>query len=207
VARAALPGRLTDPRATVAWRLANVIGLIDETAYATTILLAVPDWPGHIAGQHLDVRLVAEDGYKAIGCRRSDCVLHIHAPSAGRMAGFARRHDAETLTTVGPAPARLPGICVCGPTAFVEQAAELFTQLGHAPSAIRSERFGPTGSADPAQILRRQATYGPRATQPLDAADRPRDPRHALRSLVATIIPASAQAVASRRHRRDSERA
>jgi ferredoxin-NADP reductase len=34
---------------------------------------------------------------------------------------------------------------VCGPTALVELVAELLVQLGHAPLAIRTERFGPTG--------------------------------------------------------------
>ncbi len=59
--------------------------------------------------------------------------------------GFARRIDAEMLTTVGPGAPRMPHIYVCGPTAFVEQAAELLVQLGHLASAIRTERFGPTG--------------------------------------------------------------
>ncbi|MBB5874131.1 ferredoxin-NADP reductase [Allocatelliglobosispora scoriae] len=35
----------------------------DETATARTLVLTVPDWPGHLAGQHVDVRLTAEDGY------------------------------------------------------------------------------------------------------------------------------------------------
>jgi ferredoxin-NADP reductase len=36
-----------------------------ETPRAKTILLEIPDWPGHLAGQHVDVRLTAEDGYQA----------------------------------------------------------------------------------------------------------------------------------------------
>ena len=59
--------------------------------------------------------------------------------------GFARRIDAEMLTTVGPAPARGPRIYACGPSAFVEGAANILVALGHAPGAIRTERFGPTG--------------------------------------------------------------
>jgi ferredoxin-NADP reductase len=59
--------------------------------------------------------------------------------------GFARRIDAEMLRTVGPSPVRQPQIFVCGPTAFVEQAAGLLVKLGHAPASIRTERFGPTG--------------------------------------------------------------
>jgi ferredoxin-NADP reductase len=47
------------------WRVATVAGVRDETAHAKTLILAVPQWPGHRAGQHVDVRLVSEDGYEA----------------------------------------------------------------------------------------------------------------------------------------------
>src|SRR5215469_13688061 len=50
----------------VMWRTAKVVGLRDETTTARTLALAVCDWPGHIAGQHLDVRLTAADGYSAV---------------------------------------------------------------------------------------------------------------------------------------------
>ena len=59
--------------------------------------------------------------------------------------GFARRIDEEMLRRVGPSPTGRPRIYVCGPTAFVEQAAELLVKLGHDPASIRTERFGPTG--------------------------------------------------------------
>jgi len=49
----------------VIWRVGTVVDLRDETATARTIILAVPDWPGHVAGQHVDVRLTAPDGYSA----------------------------------------------------------------------------------------------------------------------------------------------
>jgi ferredoxin-NADP reductase len=58
VARAALRGRLT-------WQLGNVVELISETSRVKSIVLEAPDWPGHRAGQHVDVRLTAEDGYQA----------------------------------------------------------------------------------------------------------------------------------------------
>jgi ferredoxin-NADP reductase len=58
VARAAVRRRLT-------WEVAKVTGVVDETARVRTLELAVPEWPGHAAGQHLDVRLTAEDGYRA----------------------------------------------------------------------------------------------------------------------------------------------
>ena len=47
------------------WLVATVTDTIAETAAAVTIRLHVPDWPGHRAGQHVDVRLTAEDGYQA----------------------------------------------------------------------------------------------------------------------------------------------
>jgi ferredoxin-NADP reductase len=56
--RAAVLGRLT-------WRLAEVAEIVPETARAATLVLDVDGWPGHRAGQHVDVRLTAEDGYQA----------------------------------------------------------------------------------------------------------------------------------------------
>ncbi len=48
------------------WYVGTVVALRDETATARTIMLEVPDWPGHVAGQHVDVRLTAPDGYSAV---------------------------------------------------------------------------------------------------------------------------------------------
>src|SRR5262244_107268 len=48
------------------WRVGTVVDLRDETATARTIVLEVQDWPGHLAGQHVDVRLTAPDGYSAV---------------------------------------------------------------------------------------------------------------------------------------------
>jgi ferredoxin-NADP reductase len=53
------------PVAPLTWRLARVRETVDETPTARTLVLNVPDWPGHRAGQHVDVRLTAEDGYQA----------------------------------------------------------------------------------------------------------------------------------------------
>jgi len=58
VAGAALRRRLT-------WQRAEVLAVTAETARAWRLVLDPPDWPGHVAGQHLDVRLTAEDGYTA----------------------------------------------------------------------------------------------------------------------------------------------
>jgi ferredoxin-NADP reductase len=56
--RTALPGRL-------AWQLGRLVEIIDETPHVKSLLLDVPGWAGHSAGQHVDVRLRAEDGYQA----------------------------------------------------------------------------------------------------------------------------------------------
>ena len=47
------------------WRVATVVDVRDETPRTRTLVLDVPGWPRHRAGQHVDVRLVAEDGYQA----------------------------------------------------------------------------------------------------------------------------------------------
>lgn len=58
MAGAAIPGRLS-------WLVAEVVETVAETTRATTLRLLVPGWPGHLPGQHVDVRLTAEDGYQA----------------------------------------------------------------------------------------------------------------------------------------------
>jgi len=58
VARAAVLGRLI-------WQVAEVVDVVTETPRVKTIVFDVPDWPGHRAGQHVDVRLTADDGYQA----------------------------------------------------------------------------------------------------------------------------------------------
>ncbi|HYL08108.1 MAG TPA: ferredoxin reductase [Candidatus Udaeobacter sp.] len=49
----------------ISWQLAEVVELQPQTPAVASIFLNVPDWPGHAAGQHVDVRLTAEDGYQA----------------------------------------------------------------------------------------------------------------------------------------------
>jgi ferredoxin-NADP reductase len=242
-------------RTPVAWRLATVHESVEETASTRTIRLDAPDWPGHVAGQHVDVRLTAEDGYQtersysiasapedahlALTVERIDDgevspylvdelrpgdELELRGPIGGYFAwrvadggpllllaggsgivpimamlrhraaqgssvdtrvlvsarslpdliyrnelaaldggaglvvhetltreqpecwtGLARRIDADMLATVGPPPGDAPLVFICGPTAFVERAADLLVERGHRPSAIRAERFGPTG--------------------------------------------------------------
>ena len=247
MARAALSGRLT-------WQLAEVVDVLTETPRVKTIAFDVADWAGHRAGQHVDVRLTAEDGYQAErsysiasapnGTRLDLTVVRIadgevspyladelkpgdrielrgpvggyfvwEPPQGGPLllvaggsgiaplmamirlraaagsdvdtrllfsshgwddiiyreelerlngngltvvhtltssqppgwTGYARLVDAEMLAEIGPSPAERPRVYVCGPTPFAEAVAEALVRLGHAPQAIKTERFGPTG--------------------------------------------------------------
>jgi ferredoxin-NADP reductase len=228
-----------------------------ETPSAHTFVLDVPGWPGHRAGQHVDVRLTAEDGYQA---QRSYSIatpadgerieltvevlpdgevsgylgeelregdeLELRGPIGGwfawapqdggplllvaggsgvvplaamvrdraragadvparlvlsarteadvfyreeleRLAGAdpqldvvvtltrerspawggrRGRVDRALLEEVAFGPDRRPRAFVCGPTGFVEAAADALVDLGHAPELVRTERFGPSGT-------------------------------------------------------------
>jgi ferredoxin-NADP reductase len=48
-----------------AWYTAELAAANLENQYARTLVLDVPNWPGHLPGQHVDVRLTADDGYQA----------------------------------------------------------------------------------------------------------------------------------------------
>jgi ferredoxin-NADP reductase len=243
----------------LAWQAATAVAFQEETANVRTITFAVPKWTGHLAGQHVDLRLTAEDGYRAersysiaskagaanridltverlvdgevssylteelvvgdslelrgpIGgyfiweptstaplmliaggsgvvplmsmlrtrdraarekaparllysSRTPDDIIYrlelerlaandagfslIHTVTRVRPAGWSgesRRVDREMLAAhVFPA-SRAPRIFICGPTLFVETVADQLLSLGHDPSAIATERFGPSGS-------------------------------------------------------------
>ncbi|HUQ55805.1 ferredoxin reductase [Lentzea sp.] len=73
MARAAVSGRLT-------WRLASLAEATDITGSARRLVFDVPDWPGHLPGQHVDLRLTAEDGYSV---QRSYSISS--APDGGRV--------------------------------------------------------------------------------------------------------------------------
>lgn len=60
-------------------------------------------------------------------------------------SGYRRRIDRELIAEVVWPPEQRPLVYVCGPTAFVETAADALVSLGHEPGRIRTERFGPTG--------------------------------------------------------------
>lgn len=238
------------------WRAGTVLERRKETATAYTLVLDVPDWPGHDAGQHLDVRLTAPDGYSASrsysianaanGTRVELTIEELHdgevspylaegvsvgdplevrgpiggwfvwrptqeepvqliaggsgvvplmamirtralagsgapfrllysvrAPQSiiysdelmmrakddnGLDVAFAytrtipdgwlrapKRIDAAVLMETTIPPEQKPSCYVCGPTPFVETAANLLIAAGHDPDRIKTERFGPTG--------------------------------------------------------------
>ncbi|HXA41491.1 MAG TPA: ferredoxin reductase [Candidatus Solibacter sp.] len=81
MARAAVLGRLT-------WQLGEVVELVTETPSVMTLVLSATGWKGHRPGQHIDVRLTAEDGYQA---QRSYSIAS--APQAGRLAITVERLD------------------------------------------------------------------------------------------------------------------
>ena len=86
MARAAVSGRLiSGPRP---WLVATIKATADETATARTLMVEVPGWPGHLPGQHADVRLTAEDGYSA---QRSYSIAS--APEPGRLEFTIQRLD------------------------------------------------------------------------------------------------------------------
>ena len=240
----------------LAWRVAEVVGARPETPRSKSISLRVPAWEAHKAGQHVDVRLTAEDGYQAqrsysiasapengrvellverledgevspyltdelrigdglelrgpIGgwfswdAREVGPLLLVaggsgiaplmamirHRKAAGsdvpvsllyssrshgeiifrdeleRLAqedgalqvthtltrsrpsgwtGYDRRIDAGMLGDVAPTIDERPLAFVCGPTPLVETAATALVGLGHDPTRVKTERFGPTG--------------------------------------------------------------
>jgi ferredoxin-NADP reductase len=218
--------------------VATVTEVRDETATAKTLVLDVPDWPGHLPGQHIDVRLTAPDGYQAqrsysmasagapleltvqrvddgevseyltsglapgdklelrgpIGgwfvwrpastapvllvaggsgivplmamirarerqlfrliysVRTPDDVLYASELARGRpgldvhfvytRVPPAKRISVATINTHGWPADFEPECFVCGPTGFVEAAADMLVALGHDPRRVKTERFG-----------------------------------------------------------------
>jgi ferredoxin-NADP reductase len=250
MARAAVSGGLSARRA---WREATLVERRPETDSAVTLVLDVDGWPGHLPGQHVDVRLTAPDGYTATRSysvsapeRGSLVELTVQRVPDGEVSTFladglavgdtvrlrgpvggwfvwrtvqpgpvllvaggsgvvplmamlrAREPDSppfrlvysvrepedviyrDELAALGSTPgvevhvvhtrrapdgdpraagrlreddlvapgwgaADAPTCYVCGPTGFVETAADLLVGLGHAADHIRTERFGPSG--------------------------------------------------------------
>jgi ferredoxin-NADP reductase len=75
-------------RRRLSWRIGEVVETRPETPRAKSLFLEVPGWEGHKAGQHVDVRLTAEDGYQA---QRSYSIAS--APEDGRLELVVERLD------------------------------------------------------------------------------------------------------------------
>jgi len=244
----------------IAWRIATVAEIVVETPRVRTLVLELPDWPGHRAGQHVDIRLTAEDGYRTersysiasapesarlsvtierledgevssylVDVLQVGDTLELRGPIGGHFAwsvadggplmlvgggsgivplmamlrhranassevrraiparllyssrswtelifrdelarlaaaddtlqvthtitrepptgwqGLHRRIDAAMLESIAWPPSSHPHLFVCGPTPLVETVAEGLVALGHEPTSVRTERFGPTG--------------------------------------------------------------
>jgi ferredoxin-NADP reductase len=88
-----------------------VLALVDETARATSIVLELPSWPGHRAGQHVDVRLTAEDGYQtqrsysiASGPEDPEIVLTVERLDDGEVSPYlaGELREGDELELRGP---------------------------------------------------------------------------------------------------------
>jgi ferredoxin-NADP reductase len=153
------------------WQEATVTAATQETPAVRTLELAAPAWPGHSAGQHLDVRLTAEDGYTAersypiasapgepvaitverledgevspylTGELRVGDELELRGP----VGVYAGRVDAALLGGVAWPADKKPLAFVRGPASFVEAVAEGLVGLGYRPGWVKTERFGGTG--------------------------------------------------------------
>jgi ferredoxin-NADP reductase len=75
-------------RARLVWRIGEVVDTRPETRRTRSLFLEVPDWKAHEVGQHVDVRLTAEDGYQA---QRSYSIAS--APEDGRLEIVVERLD------------------------------------------------------------------------------------------------------------------
>src|SRR5207302_1464834 len=133
------------------WQLGRVVELVAETPRTKSLVLELPDWPGHRAGQHVDVRLTAEDGYQAqrsysiaSGPEDPHLVLTVERLDDGEVSPYLV--DEHLLDEVAWPPAERPLIYACGPTGLVEEVADTLVGAGHDPARIRLERFGPTGT-------------------------------------------------------------
>ncbi|MFG1663976.1 ferredoxin reductase [Streptomyces sp. Y7] len=77
------------------WRRARLTGRTDQTATGRTLKFEVPEWPGHLPGQHVDVRLTADDGYQAVRsyslaapADTDGIELGVQAPAGGEVSPY-----------------------------------------------------------------------------------------------------------------------
>ena len=143
--RRTLLGRLS-------WQLGEVVATQPETARTKSITLTVPNWMGHRAGQHVDVRLTAEDviyrdelDQLVKNGTMFEVVQTLTRVQPPGWTGYARRIDTQMLREVAWSVEQRPLAFICGPTPFVKAASASLVDLGYGPAHIKTERFGPTG--------------------------------------------------------------
>ena len=85
---------MAEIRGRLAWRIGEVVETRPATPRTRSLFLDVPGWEGHRAGQHVDVRLTAEDGYQA---QRSYSIAS--APEDGRLVLTVDRLDDGEVST------------------------------------------------------------------------------------------------------------
>jgi ferredoxin-NADP reductase len=115
-------GRVT----AATWRLGTVAEIVPETSRAVSVVLDLPGWPGHRAGQHVDVRLRAADGrlvpqsYWIASAPEDGCVmLTVERGPGGDVSGELRTgHQLELRGPIGDCgwgdSARGPALLVAG---------------------------------------------------------------------------------------------
>ena len=104
-------------------------------AVRTCLLYSARSWEDVIYRDELERHSQGGDGF--------EIVYTLTREQPPDWNGYGRRVDRELLADV--APEELALTFVCGPTPFVEAVAEALVGLGHEPSRIKTERFGPTG--------------------------------------------------------------
>jgi ferredoxin-NADP reductase len=90
--------------------------------------------------------VIYRDELTRLAANGADVVLTLTREWPHEWTGYRRRIDMELLQEVAWAPAERPLVYVCGPSGFVEAAANALVALGHDAERIRTERFGPTGT-------------------------------------------------------------
>jgi hypothetical protein len=119
------------PSRRLAWQRASVREIVVETPRVKSVMLHVPDWRGHRAGQHVDIRLTGEDGYQA---QRSYSIAS--PPEDALLALTVER----VATARGMRIARLPRCCIRRAAAATSFIVRSSTQWLGATAACASSR-------------------------------------------------------------------
>lgn len=146
------------------WRVAKVAEVVRETPRMRTLRLDVPEWPGHRAGQHVDVRLTAPDGYRAERSYSLASAPEIAAPGAGASRvelTIERLEDGEVSTYLADELRAGDGLELRGPiggyfTWTVDDGGPLFLVAGGSgvvPLAAMVRHRAARGSTIPARLL------------------------------------------------------